>query len=124
MPLFLVHIKKYKVQLPIQIRDNLTNNDLQQIINNSYSEYSESKKALDELSANYKNVMHLHFVLQQDNGDLHSHHSVWIDKEGIFKSYNIKKPTAVLIRPDKYIGFTQSPFCLENLKSYLNKIFV
>lgn len=50
--------------------------------------------------------------------------STWFDEHNtIHQQYRIKKPTLLLIRPDKYIGFAQAPADLEKLKGYLQNVF-
>lgn len=50
--------------------------------------------------------------------------SVFIDKnQGMHQHFSIKKPTALLIRPDKYIGMTQTPLDPNGLVQYLQQIY-
>ncbi|GGI87446.1 FAD-dependent monooxygenase [Legionella impletisoli] len=49
---------------------------------------------------------------------------LWIDEEEIQEHLDLEKPTVILIRPDKYIGFSQSPAVHSVLSHYLQEIFL
>jgi hypothetical protein len=49
----------------------------------------------------------------------------WEDRDfNVHKNYNIRKKTAVLIRPDMYIGLSVCPFNPMLIKKYLKKLFI
>lgn len=70
----------------------------------------------------YKNIIVPHIVLSQQLS-INCSSKVWIDEgQHLHHKYGIKTSNLVLVRPDKYIGLTQSPVKLEQLKDYLTKL--
>ncbi|MFA5959890.1 MAG: FAD-dependent monooxygenase [Tatlockia sp.] len=50
---------------------------------------------------------------------------LWVDEEKtLHNQYGIKEPTALLLRPDKYIGLTQSPVDKDALLRQLEKDYI
>lgn len=77
-----------------------------------------------KISDKYPNFIVTHLILCQESDKLESAASIWLDEnQDVHKKYAIDQPTALLIRPDKYIGLTQSPLEKEELMTYLGNIF-
>jgi 2-polyprenyl-6-methoxyphenol hydroxylase-like FAD-dependent oxidoreductase len=75
------------------------------------------------IQKHYKKVIIPHLVLRSEI-KVESTLSMWFDENNIIhQQYHIKKATLLFIRPDKYIGFVQSPADLEKLKGYLQNIY-
>lgn len=65
-------------------------------------------------------LLKIHLVLSNSKSKVSQANSVWIDQnQAIHKRFSIQQATAVLIRPDKYIGLTQAPVKQDELLHYL-----
>jgi 2-polyprenyl-6-methoxyphenol hydroxylase-like FAD-dependent oxidoreductase len=73
----------------------------------------------------YSQEIEVHFVVVKDIAIEVQGAKVWLDEDSIIhKKYSISKPCALLLRPDKYIGFTQMPVTENGIMNYLNTIFI
>ncbi len=72
------------------------------------------------LATEYSQTMKVHLVTTQNliiRGDTIKY---LIDEQGlVHRHFNFNKAGLLLVRPDKYIGFTQKPICLTQFKEYL-----
>lgn len=70
----------------------------------------------------YKDILKIHLILSHPDPELNWRGQVWHD-EGLvmFNKHQIKKPSLVLVRPDKYIGLVQQPIQEKQLFSYFQK---
>ncbi len=76
------------------------------------------------ISDKYPKMIVPHLILCQEKNNLDCQTQIWLDeKQMVHEKYNIEQPTALLLRPDKYIGLTQSPVNKEELINYLETIF-
>lgn len=85
--------------------------------------HAKIKEVAEWVMMQYKPVLDVHIILKQPTQTFEKIDSVWLDEEKLHLRYGILKPTALLLRPDKYIGFTQSPVSQDELKRYLDAIF-
>ncbi|KTC87339.1 FAD-dependent oxidoreductase [Legionella drozanskii] len=73
----------------------------------------------------YQGLIQTHLVLLNPTNDAFQSHLVWIDTDqSIHKKFGILQPTAVLIRPDKYLGITQTPVNQEELLRHLQNGYI
>lgn len=73
----------------------------------------------------YRGLINTHLVLANPTDEVPQTGSVWIDNEQkVYKRFAIQHSTAVLIRPDKYIGLTQTPINQEELLRHLEKGYI
>ncbi|WP_419420131.1 FAD-dependent monooxygenase [Legionella sp. D16C41] len=81
-------------------------------------------KQLVELAKSYQAVLEVHLVVI-DSLDCNSQlSSVWVDENYIIQDrFHIKNCASVVVRPDKYIGFVESPFNFKSLETWLETIF-
>ncbi|MDP1604308.1 MAG: FAD-dependent oxidoreductase [Legionella sp.] len=71
----------------------------------------------------FKDVLTVHLVLLNAQANTTNFPSIWIDENQAFHDeYKLQNPTAMLVRPDKYIGLTQSPINFEQLQTTLNEL--
>lgn len=76
-----------------------------------------------QLQTEYKALLRIHLVHCKTTI---SHHfsSIWVDKQGVFhKQWGLKQSTAILVRPDKYLGLVVSPIEKESILQYLRHYF-
>lgn len=64
-------------------------------------------------------MIQIHFIYLEGKPCLHQNVWTWEDKNALNKEFRISLGTALLVRPDKYIGLIQSPFNREKLKQAL-----
>ncbi|MGQ3887899.1 FAD-dependent monooxygenase [Legionella sp. CNM-1927-20] len=84
----------------------------------------EVEEKLIDLTKKYQSVLHVHLVLLDSLSTSSSLPSVWLDENYIIQDrFNIKNSAAIVVRPDKYIGYVDSPFNLEYLEFWLETIF-
>ena len=70
-------------------------------------------------------ILKTHLVLINSKNKASEANSVWLDQiQAIHKHFDIQQATAVLIRPDKYIGLTQMPVQLDELLHYMEKDYI
>ncbi|STX27874.1 FAD dependent oxidoreductase [Legionella beliardensis] len=88
-------------------------------------EWNESiDKKLMALAKDYQDVLQVHLVITDALTSASELSSVWIDENYILQErFNIKQSATLVIRPDKYIGFIESPFNMEQLETWLETIF-
>ena len=73
----------------------------------------------------YAGQIEVHLVSTRDAAGAPSGAKAWSDVDSlIHKKYSISKACAVLLRPDKYIGFTQMPVTEGEIVDYLNSLFI
>jgi hypothetical protein len=76
------------------------------------------------ISDKYPKIIIPHLVLCHEMANLDCSATIWLDdQQQVHHHYAIEHPTALLLRPDKYIGLTQSPIDKDALMSYLAGIF-
>jgi hypothetical protein len=76
------------------------------------------------ISDKYPDLIIPEIILCQEQANLDSKATIWIDdQQQVHHLYDIEQPTALLFRPDKYIGLTQTPVDKEALMNYLATIF-
>ncbi|WP_133130657.1 FAD-dependent monooxygenase [Legionella yabuuchiae] len=77
------------------------------------------------INEQYADVVESHLILSH-GVDLpeNNAHYCWIDDQGVQESLDLEKPAVVLIRPDKYIAFSQTPAVQSVLNDYLEEIFI
>ena len=81
------------------------------------------KSFIDYVNQHYSKVIQMHCIGKFS--DSFQNVLFWDDKNfDIHENYNIKKLTAVLIRPDMYIGLNVCPFNEKLIKKYLKKLFI
>lgn len=89
---------------------------------NQLSALIETIAAVDQ---QFNGLLKTHLVLSNAKCKAPHTNSVWLDpNQGAHKRYAIQQPTAVLIRPDKYIGLTQTPVNQEELLCYMEKGYI
>ena len=89
----------------------------------------EELKNAEELSSSLKDFPHIqsYLVYRNDENFLSSPAQVkaLLDREpSIHSHYGITKATALLVRPDGYIGYIQEPLDIKKFHQYLNQIFI
>lgn len=76
------------------------------------------------ISDKYPKIIIPHLILCHEIANLDCPATTWLDdQQHLHHQYAIEQPTALLLRPDKYIGLTQSPVNKDELMSYLASIF-
>ncbi|TAL61716.1 MAG: FAD-binding protein [Legionella sp.] len=75
----------------------------------------------DKLASKYCKTVKVHLVLNKPQEANSGRLQTWIDDEQIHQRFNIKKPTLVLVRPDKYMGLLKKPL---NKKTQLQDLYL
>lgn len=76
------------------------------------------------ISDKYPKIIIPHLILCHEMANLDCPATIWLDdQQQAHHHYAIEKPTVLLLRPDKYIGLTQSPVDKDALMRYLGGIF-
>ncbi|MGQ3892808.1 FAD-dependent monooxygenase [Legionella sp. CNM-4043-24] len=76
------------------------------------------------LAPKFRNVLQVHVILLDTPSVYPESLSIWIDvNQSIHQQFRLEAPTAMLIRPDKYIGLVQSPMNLVDLQAWLHHLF-
>ncbi|STX50389.1 FAD dependent oxidoreductase [Legionella busanensis] len=87
-------------------------------------DFNEVEGKLMDLTQKYKLLLHIHLVLLDSLNISSQLPSIWLDENYIIQDrFNIKNSATMVVRPDKYIGYIESPFNLEHLKDWLESIF-
>lgn len=77
------------------------------------------KAGIQQLQADYGHLLKIHLICPTSlsmSGDI----KIWQDTDSqLMQAWGIKKPSLLLIRPDKYIGLMQRPFNASALQAYL-----
>ena len=72
------------------------------------------------VSEKYPKIIIPHLIICNEMPNIDCPATVWLDVEQqVHRQYAVEKPTALLLRPDKYIGLTQSPVDKDALMNYL-----
>lgn len=62
------------------------------------------------LQQNYGHQLQIHLVLNpKPEQRVKAQYKIWIDSDNVQMRFGIKKPSLLLVRPDKYIGILQNP---------------
>jgi 2-polyprenyl-6-methoxyphenol hydroxylase-like FAD-dependent oxidoreductase len=73
----------------------------------------------------YAEMIRVHLILCHVPDDKEIPATVWLDpQQQVHRHHAIERSTVVLLRPDKYIGLTQSPVELSGIRDYLSGIFL
>ncbi|KTD35098.1 FAD dependent oxidoreductase [Legionella nautarum] len=73
----------------------------------------------------YQGLIQTHLVLLNPTKDAFQSHLVWIDTDQtIHKKFGLMQSTAILIRPDKYLGLSQTPVNQEELLRHLKNGYI
>ena len=92
-----------------------------------FSGKKPSKTDLKALTTLHHPLIHTYYLYRNDS-DLNfcpKKNCCLLDREpSAHTHYGINKTTAVLVRPDGYIGFIQSPLDEEDFNHYLKRIFI
>ncbi len=76
------------------------------------------------ICAKYPHIIIPHLILSHESDIPECLASVWLDEQQqVHHQFAINQPMALLLRPDKYIGLTQSPVEHDVLKSYFKTMF-
>ncbi|CDZ76547.1 Pentachlorophenol 4-monooxygenase [Legionella massiliensis] len=84
-------------------------------------------KTASAIEEHYSGLIKTHLILANSNEQGIQHSSLWFDNnQDIHKRFAINEATAILLRPDKYIGLSQMPLNKDDLlrqleKGYINK---
>lgn len=73
------------------------------------------------IKSNFADLIDVHLVVNQSIDVVND--NIWLDEERVQEVKKIERPTVVLLRPDKYIGYTQAPVVEDNLVAYLETMF-
>lgn len=73
----------------------------------------------NSLAKNYTHQLKIHLVLDHKPSHTSPHIDVWIDKQQAHQRFGFKKPSAILVRPDKYMGIIQNPLNPKQLEQEL-----
>lgn len=85
----------------------------------------EIAKLAERMLAQYPKVMKVHLISILPGQSAPPACQGWIDPQGqMHRRFHIKKPAAVLVRPDKYLGFLQAPLREKQLYEYLECWFI
>jgi len=77
------------------------------------------------LGKQYEKVMVVHLIMTDNVMDSGGIVHRWIDvSHNVHNKYSINKTSVLLIRPDKYIGLTQTPLNNDELLDYFSGIFI
>lgn len=75
------------------------------------------------LQKQYGQVMDVHLVLNEpngfDTGDIH----LWETNKSVQELFRLERPLVVLVRPDQYVGLSQSPIVKSQLEKALQDLF-
>ena len=84
-------------------------------------QFGGKKGAHDFYSVSHPEVRTYH--LYRDRSTFQTPESLLDVEPSAHTHYGISKPTAVLVRPDGYIGYIQSPLHQKGFETYLQKVF-
>jgi 2-polyprenyl-6-methoxyphenol hydroxylase-like FAD-dependent oxidoreductase len=77
------------------------------------------------LTPKFKDVLDVHLILLDTPSVYPDSLSLWVDlNQSVHKAFRFDEPTALLIRPDKYVGLVQSPINLAELQAWLHGLFI
>ncbi|WP_020424299.1 hypothetical protein [Legionella tunisiensis] len=77
------------------------------------------------ISQQFKEIIKVHLVLADSDNKAIDLDSVLIDdNQEVHQQFAIQQTTALLIRPDKYIGLTQSPVNKDGFLAYMKNIYI
>ncbi|KTD74748.1 FAD-dependent monooxygenase [Legionella waltersii] len=86
------------------------------------NDYSELMTYANALQHKYGNLLQIHLVLNQKQLQHSNNHlTTWVDSHTIQEDFGFKKPSLVLVRPDKYIGILQNPI---NKKQFEDELYL
>ncbi|WED43337.1 FAD-dependent monooxygenase [Legionella cardiaca] len=81
-------------------------------------------KTASVMNQRYASLIKTHLVLA-DEAEIHSSNSVFFDPgQVVHQRFAINETTALLIRPDKYIGLTQCPIEQDALVRYIDEFYL
>lgn len=77
------------------------------------------------MNQQFKEIIKIHLVLADSENEAFGLDSVLIDdNQEVHQQFAIQQTTALLIRPDKYLGLTQSPVNKNDLLAYMKNIYI
>ncbi|KTC99747.1 FAD-dependent monooxygenase [Legionella feeleii] len=76
------------------------------------------------INQQFKEIIQVHVVLSDSNEALHLDSVLIDDNQEVHQQFAIQQTTALLIRPDKYIGLTQAPVNKDSLLAYMKTIYI
>lgn len=77
------------------------------------------------INKDYTNLIIPHLILCHEPTNFVGSATVWLDEQDhVHHQYEIHQPTVLLIRPDKYIGLSQFPADIAELRAYLTRLFI
>lgn len=81
-------------------------------------------KTANLMNERFHNLMKTHLIMPKEN-DIVGSNSIFFDSDqSVYQHFKINEGIALLIRPDKYIGLTQSPINEEELIHYIEEIYI
>lgn len=75
----------------------------------------------ESLSKKYQQTTQVHLILAEKPPHILWNTKTWIDNDQIHQRFGIKKPTLMLIRPDKYVGLLKNPI---NKNTEINELYL
>ncbi|MBA2656600.1 MAG: FAD-dependent monooxygenase [Tatlockia sp.] len=89
------------------------------------SQFGNLAKIAESVAIDYQGLVQTHLIVTQPTAKTNESYSLWLDiNQDVHKKYNIQETLALMIRPDKYLGLSQSPFNADELLQHLEKSYI
>lgn len=75
----------------------------------------------EALAEQYQHTIKVHLILANKPEHIHWNTQTWLDNQDIHQRFGIKKPTLIVVRPDKYIGLLKNPI---NKKTSIDEMYL